>query len=185
MLQTFWKTEIGSCSVTPLRARPHLWAAFLQAQSGAGRCEANAWAMDVSSWLIGPQKSKCLGVPSRRFFVNAKVVIVSCQHAMKLPLVPLRWCFCWAISEDPMSRNAQRVRWMKQFHLLTPYSEQFSQAPCWNKILVSTRVDLDKHDRQIFMSGSFCWMESHFCWVSQLNISSCYLSCPVDMPHVT
>lgn len=93
MLQTFWKTEIGSCSVTPLRARPHLWAAFLQAQSGAGRCEANAWAMDVSSWLIGPQKSKCLGVLSRRFFVNAKVVIVSCQHAMKLPLVPLRWCF--------------------------------------------------------------------------------------------
>lgn len=72
MLQTFWKTEIGSSSVTPVRARPHLWAAFLQAQSGAGRCEANAWAMDVSSWLIGPQKSKCLGVLSRRFFVNAK-----------------------------------------------------------------------------------------------------------------
>ena len=52
MLQTFWKTEIGSCSVTPLRARPHLWAAFLQAQSGAGRCEANAWAMDVSTQLV-------------------------------------------------------------------------------------------------------------------------------------
>ena len=50
----------------PLRERPHLFERFgmfgrwkcnkMQAQSGAGRCEANAWATDVSSWLIGPQK---------------------------------------------------------------------------------------------------------------------------------
>lgn len=51
-LKTFWKTEIGSCSVTPLRARPHLWVVFFRT---FGPCIS---AGSKRSW---PLPSKCLG----------------------------------------------------------------------------------------------------------------------------